>query len=196
MARTIKPAFFPESSDFRKWLQSHHKREPEIWVGYYKKGTGLPSISWPESVDQALCFGWIDGIRKGIDDVSYMIRFTPRKTVSHWSAVNIKRVKALTKTNLMKPSGLEAFGRRRKEKSAKASYEQDKVKLDRVYEKMLKANKKAWSYFKSTPPSYQKPCTWWVMSAKRESTRLRRLNVLISSSEKKETIPPLRWSKG
>ena len=196
MATPIKPTFFSQASEFRNWLQSHHKREKVLWVGYYKKGTGLPSMTWPESVDQALCYGWIDGIRKRIDDISYMIRFTPRKPDSHWSTVNIGRVKELSQKKLMKPAGEAAFKKRKKENTARAAYEQKNVTLDPSYEKQLKENRKAWSYFSSSPPSYQNPCMWWIMSAKRESTRIRRLGVLIDSCEKGEKIPPFRWSSG
>ena len=190
------PLFFPTPADFRKWLDEHHNQEKELWVGYYKKGTKKPSITWPESVDQALCYGWIDGIRKRIDDEAYMIRFTPRKSDSHWSNVNLKRIKELKKEGLVRSAGLEAFKKRNAARTAKASYEQKKVVLDPGYEEKIKANEKASHYFfEKKPPSYRKQVIWWIMSAKREETQLKRLNILIESSEKNEVIPPLRWSK-
>lgn len=191
----IKPMFFSQQSDFREWLEKNHDKAQELWVGYYKKASGIPSITWPESVDEALCFGWIDGIRKSIDDKSYMIRFTPRKPNSNWSAVNIKRVEELTSLGLMKPSGIEAFQKWQENKSAQYSYERKNVKLDPKYEAKIKANKKAWDFFQSLPPSVKKPSTWWVMSAKREETRLRRLKSLIKASEEGQRIPLLRRNK-
>lgn len=190
------PTFFPTPDDFRMWLDQNHQNETELWVGFYKKATKKPSITWPESVDQALCFGWIDGIRKRIDDEAYMIRFTPRKKNSHWSTVNLNRIKELKKEGLVMEAGLAAFKRRKSEKTARASYEQKKVALDPGFEATLKKNSKAWDYFKNhVSPSFQKQAIWWIMSAKKEETKLRRLQVLIESSEKSELIPPLRWTK-
>ena len=187
--------FFATPLDFREWLDKNHDKLVEQWVGFYKKASGRPSITWPESVDEALCYGWIDGLRKSIDDISYRIRFTPRRPESHWSDVNIKRVGELSKQGLMLPSGLAAFERRKEKRSRKASYEQKAVTLGKEYESKLKANKKAWEDFQSRPPSYKKQVSWWIMSAKKEETRLKRLNALIESSIKHEKIPPLRWSK-
>ena len=190
-----KPLFFPKQSDFRDWLEKNHREASELWVAYYKKVTKKPSITWPQSVEEALCFGWIDGLRKSIDDESYIIRFTPRRPNSHWSTINIKRVEELKKLHLMKPTGLEVFKKRKEEKSSRASYEQKSVKLDPSYQSKLKANQKAWQFFQALPPSVQKPCIWWIISAKKEETQLRRLNMLIDSSEKGEKIPPLKWTK-
>lgn len=187
--------FFPTPKDFRDWLDANHDKQTEQWVGFYKKATKIPSITWPESVDQALCYGWIDGIRKSIDEKSYKIRFTPRKPKSHWSNVNIKKIEELISSGQMKEPGLAAWEKRTEENSGKASFEQDKVVLAKAYEKKLKANKKAWQYFSNATPSYRKQTTWWVMSAKKEETRLRRLSILIQSSEKDEVIPAMRWSK-
>ncbi len=188
--------FFSTPDDFRKWLEENHEKETELWVGYYKKATKKPGITWPESVDQALCFGWIDGLRKRIDEEAYRIRFTPRKPSSHWSVVNIKRIKELKKDGLVEPSGLEAFKKRTKEKTAKASYEQKNAVLPANYSAQLKKNKRAWKFFsENISPSIQKQCIWWVISAKKEETRLRRLATLIECSEKREVIPPLKWSK-
>jgi uncharacterized protein YdeI (YjbR/CyaY-like superfamily) len=191
----MKPKFFARQSDFREWLEMNHDKAQELWVGYYKKASGIPSITWPESVDEALCFGWIDGIRKSIDDKSYMIRFTPRNPKSNWSAVNIKRVEELTALGLMKPSGIEASQKRLENKSAQYSYERKHVKLADEYELKFKANKKAWEFFQSLPPSVKKLSTRWVMSAKREETRLKRLESLINASKEEQRIAPLRRNK-
>ncbi|MCY3676189.1 MAG: bacteriocin-protection protein [Gemmatimonadetes bacterium] len=179
----------------RAWLEENHDRVDELWVGYYKKGTGLPSVTWPESVDEALCFGWIDGIRKSIDDRSYRIRFTPRRRRSHWSARNLGRMDHLMAEGLVAEVGLAAFRARDPEKQERASYEQrEAVVLPPEYEQRLRAEPDAWKYFRAARPSYRKQVTWWVVSAKREETRLRRLGILIESSARGEVIPPLRWA--
>ena len=179
----MKPAFFPTPADFRTWLEEHHAGTPELLVGFYKRGSGKPSITWPESVDAALCFGWIDGVRRSLDEDSYTIRFTPRKASSTWSAVNIKRAHELTKLGLMHPAGLQAFERRDEKKSAIYSYEnRHKAALDAALEKQFRANKKAWAFFRSQAPSYQRTLTYWVISAKREETRIKRLATLIEES--------------
>jgi len=178
----MKPTFFPTPDDFRKWLEEHHATHSELLVGFYKKGTGTLSITWPESVDQALCFGWIDGIRKRIDDASYMIRFTPRKPNSVWSGVNINRVAELDNKGLMHPAGRKAFESRRENKSGIYSYEQRTAELPEEYDKKLKRNKAAWLFFYAQTPSYRKAATWYVVSAKQEETRLRRLERLIEDS--------------
>lgn len=188
--------FFPTKSHLRKWFEKNHDKTDELWVGYYKKDTGKPSITWPESVDEALCFGWIDGIRKSIDDERYKIRFTPRRKSSTWSAVNTKRIKELIKLGLVKSAGLKVFNNRDKKKSERYSFEQVKVKLPVGFEKKIKANKKAWSYFQNLPPSSKKLSVWWIISAKKEETKLRRLNTLIECSESGRKIPPLIVSKG
>lgn len=191
----MKPRFFKTPADLRKWFAANHDKRQELWVGFYKKASGKASIDWPQSVDEALCFGWIDGLRKSIDDERYMIRFTPRKPTSHWSEVNIQRLKELTKQGLIQPSGLAVFNHRKEERSRRASYEQASVQLDGDYEKKLKVNKKAWEFFQTLSPSVQKQCIWWIMSAKREATRQSRLQTLISSSANSEVIPPLRWTQ-
>ena len=191
----MKPIFFKNQNELRKWFEKNYNKKKEIWIGFYKKDSGKANFTWSQSVDQAICFGWIDGIRKSIDEESYMIRFTPRNPRSNWSAVNIKKVKELTKLNLMHPAGIEAFQKREEKRSEVYSFEQNKVKLNSNYELQFKLNKTAWKFFQSLPPSTKKPSIWWVMSAKREETQLRRLNVLIKSSEKKEKIPPLIISK-
>lgn len=172
--------FFAKQADFRKWLQKNHKKERELLVGFYKVGSGKPSMSWSESVDVALCFGWIDGVRKSIDKDSYQIRFTQRKPTSIWSAINIKKIEELTKTGLMHPAGLASFEKRTESKSAIYSHEKEESTLPPDFKKQFKANKKAWDYFQSLAPSYRKLSTHWVTGAKQETTRIKRLNQLIA----------------
>lgn len=188
------PKFFKKPADFRKWLEKNHEKETELYVGFYKTGTGKPSITWPQSVDQALCFGWIDGIRKSIDKESYMIRFTPRKPGSIWSMVNIKKMEQLKAEGLVHPKGQAAYDRRKDEKSAIYSFEQhkDSIKLPPEFEAELKKNKKAWDYFHHSAPSYKRAAIWWVISAKREATRINRLHTLIIDSEAGLRIKELR----
>jgi uncharacterized protein YdeI (YjbR/CyaY-like superfamily) len=188
----MKPTFFPSSSEFRAWLEEHHGEPDELWVGFYKRNSGKPSITWPEAVDTALCFGWIDGVRKSVDEVSHSIRFTPRRRTSIWSEVNIKRVRDLTKLRLMQPAGLEAFGRREEAKSKIYSYEQRKTaKLGRGHEQQFRAHETAWRFFQAQAPWYRRSATWWVISGKKEETRQKRLAKLIEDSGRERTIPPL-----
>ena len=182
------PRFFKTPPDFRKWFQTHHASATELWVGFYKKDSGKKSITWSQSVDQALCFGWIDGLRRGIDEVSYKIRFTPRKQRSTWSAVNIKRAGELTTLGLMQPTGLKAFAAREENRSGIYSYEQRSPELPDEYAKKLRKNPVAWKFFQAQPPSYRKAANWWVLSAKQEETRLRRLDKLINDSAHERTI--------
>jgi uncharacterized protein YdeI (YjbR/CyaY-like superfamily) len=164
-------------------LTRHHESADELWVGFHKRATGKPSLTWPESVDEALCFGWIDGLRRSIDAESYMIRFTKRRADSIWSAVNIRRVGVLTKLGRMRAPGLRAFKRRTKKKSAVYSFEQRKtVKLPAAYVKKFKGHPDAWRFFSGQAPWYQRTTSWWVISAKQEETRLRRLATLIADS--------------
>jgi uncharacterized protein YdeI (YjbR/CyaY-like superfamily) len=185
----MKPSFFRTSAEFRDWLARNHASKAELLVGFYKKDSGRPSITWPESVDQALSFGWIDGIRKNIDDVSYSIRFTPRKPGSIWSSVNIKRAEALIAQGQMQPAGLKAYAARRENKSGIYSYEQRKVDLEEPYNRLLKRNKIAWSFFRAQAASYRKAVYWWIMSAKKEETRLRRLEKLVALSAEGQRLP-------
>lgn len=180
----MKPEFFQTPADFGTWLEKNHATAIELWVGFYKKDSGKPSITWPESVDQALCFGWIDGIRKGVDEISYQIRFTPRRRGSIWSAINIKRAKELVRQKQMRPTGLKAFAARIENKSEIYSYEQRSAGLSEPYAKLLKKNKAAWNFFENQPPSYRKMIGWWIISAKKEETRMARLAKLISESAK------------
>jgi uncharacterized protein YdeI (YjbR/CyaY-like superfamily) len=177
-----RPTFFRSPAEFRRWLERHHAEAPELWVGFHKKGSGRPSITWPESVDEALCFGWIDGVRYRIDDTSYRIRFTPRKPRSVWSLVNVKRVAELKKLGRMAAAGLAAFAKADPKRSGIYSYERQNAKLDAASEKRFRANKSAWAFFKAQAPSYQRLTTYWVVSAKREETRRRRLVALIAGS--------------
>ena len=178
----MAPTFFAKQSDFRKWLQKNHKRETELLVGFYKVGSGKPSMTWSQSVDVALCFGWIDAVRKSIDKDSYQIRFTQRKPTSIWSAINIRKIRELTKQGLMQAAGLSSFEKRIETKSKIYSYEKDEVEFTRDFKIQFKVNKKAWEYFQSIAPSYRKVSTHWVMSAKQESTKIKRLNELIADS--------------
>jgi uncharacterized protein YdeI (YjbR/CyaY-like superfamily) len=192
----IKPVFFATPPAFRMWLKKNHATATELWVGFHKKGTGKPSITWPESVDQALCFGWIDGIRKSHNVESYVIRFTPRRPTSIWSAVNIGRAKELIRLRLMQPAGRKAFERRDTDKANRYSFERQHVDLDSKYEKLFRSNPDAWEFFQAQPPWYRKTATWWVASAKQEETRQRRLGALISDSAAGKHIGPLRREKG
>lgn len=185
----MKPKFFKSPTEFRAWLAKHHSTETELVVGFYKKETGRPSITWPESVDEALCFGWIDGIRRGLGEESYCIRFTPRKTSSTWSAVNMRRVRALIEEGRMRAAGLEAFESRKENRSGVYSYEQRKEQLDEPYQGALKKNKKAWTFYQAQSASYRRAANWWVVSAKQEATRLKRLATLIELSAHEKTIP-------
>src|SRR3954467_12208731 len=189
----MKPLFFSDQQKFRAWLKKNHNKETELLVGFYKVTRGKESMTWPQSVDQALCYGWIDGIRKSIDDEAYTIRFTPRKKNSIWSAINIKKMEELTQKGLMQPVGLAVFQHRKDAKSAIYSYEKPPVVLDKQFEKKFKANKVAWTYFQSKAPSYQKTSIAWVMRAKQESTRIRRLDTLIKDSEQGRRIKLLDY---
>ena len=178
----MKPLFFATPEEFGAWLEEHHESATELLVGFHKKGSGKPSITWPESVEQALRFGWIDGVRRSLGEDSYTIRFTPRKSSSNWSAVNIRRATELAKQGLMHAAGLRAFEQRREEKSRIYSYENAPRTLPPEYEKQFRANRKAWEWFKEQPPFYHRLTTFWVISAKREETRARRLAKLIEDS--------------
>jgi uncharacterized protein YdeI (YjbR/CyaY-like superfamily) len=187
----MKPRFFKTQAELRAWFEKNHDTATELWVGYYKKGSGKPSLTWPESVDEALSFGWIDGVRKGLDKDSYANRFTPRKPKSTWSALNVKRARELIDLGLMRPAGLAAFEARQENRTGIYSYEHRPQELPREYERKLHANRRAREFWRSVAPSYRKAATWWVISAKREDTRQRRLATLIESSARGERVPPL-----
>jgi uncharacterized protein YdeI (YjbR/CyaY-like superfamily) len=184
----MEPIFFASPAEFRTWMEKNHEQETELLVGYHKKHTGTPSLTWAESVDVALCFGWIDGIRKSIDDTAYTIRFTPRKARSIWSNVNIKRVGELTEMGLMQPAGLKAFEARTADRSGVYSAEQGDIQLDEASEAALKANEKAWTFFDTQAKTYKKAVIWWIISAKKPETKAKRLAQLIEESASEKRI--------
>jgi uncharacterized protein YdeI (YjbR/CyaY-like superfamily) len=179
----MTPIFFANQSAFRSWLKKNHKKEKELLVGFYKVNSGKQNMTWSQAVDEALCFGWIDGVRQSLDDERYQIRFTPRKPGSIWSSVNIKKIEALTKQGLMQPAGIASFEKRKESKSKVYTYENEELKFPPELQKQFKANKKAWEYFQSLAPSYRKSSTNWVMSAKQETTKLKRFNEIIADSQ-------------
>ena len=185
--------FFKNQQEFRAWLKKNHNKKTELQVGFYKVGSGKLNMTWSQSVDEALCYGWIDGIRRSIDAERYMIRFTPRKTTSIWSTVNIKKVNELIKSGMMQPSGLEAFGHRKENKSAIYAYEKDPDALSKEFEKKFKSDKKAWHYFQARPASYKNSAIHWVMTAKQEATRAKRLTELITDSAAERKIKRLDY---
>lgn len=180
--------FFENQGKFREWLTINHAIKTELIVGFYKIKSGKASMTWSESVDQALCFGWIDGVRKSINSESYSIRFTPRKSNSIWSAINIHKVEALIAAGAMRPEGLKAFSFRKEENSKIYSHEKETVELTEEFTKKFKENKKAWDFFITQAPSYQKVITHWIISAKQEKTRLSRLEKAIQESELQKRI--------
>lgn len=188
----MTPTYFATQQDFRNWLEKNHDKEAELWVGFHKVGSGKPSITWPQSVDQAICFGWIDGLRKSVDAGSYCIRFSTRNPKSIWSAINIRKVEEMNKLGLMHPSGLAVFEKRDEQKSAIYFYENRPDKLSPDYENLFKSHPKAWAFFQLQPPSYQRIAAMWVMDAKQEPTRQKRLAELVADSESGLKIKPLR----
>jgi uncharacterized protein YdeI (YjbR/CyaY-like superfamily) len=179
-----EPLFFEKPLDFRNWLAKNHQKETELLVGFYKINSGKPSLTWSESVDEALCFGWIDGVRKSIDEHRYMIRFTPRKPTSIWSNININKVAELTKKGLMQAAGIAAYKHRKEEKSGIYSFEIEPKELSIEFEKKFKENKVAWNFFIAQAPSYKKVMIHWIMSAKQTTTQNSRLEKTILASEK------------
>jgi uncharacterized protein YdeI (YjbR/CyaY-like superfamily) len=177
-----RPTFFETPAAFRRWLEKHHATEKELWVGFYKVKSGKGGMVYRQALDEALCFGWIDGVLRSIDDESYAQRFTPRRKGSTWSRGNVKRVQELLAEGRMRPTGIEAFERRSDDKTGRYSFEQQGARLPRAYERTFKANPTAWAFFSAQPPSYRRAVTWWVVSAKKEETRMRRLLQLISDS--------------
>lgn len=185
----MKPTFFETPEKFRAWLRKHHRTADELWVGYWKKHTGLASITWQESVDEALCFGWIDGIRKSVDADSYTNRFTPRREGSSWSAVNTKRAVELIRQGRMRAAGRKAFEARDAERTERHSSQRDNPRLDEAREAMFRANRTAWGFFQAQPPGYRRLAVWWIVSAKREDTRARRFDQLLAVSAARRRIP-------
>jgi uncharacterized protein YdeI (YjbR/CyaY-like superfamily) len=189
----VEPVFFATSAAFRRWLAKNHATASELWVAFYKKGSGEEGITYPEAVDEALCFGWIDGIRKGVDEKSYTNRFTPRKPGSTWSNINTRRVAELIADGRMTPAGQKAFDARNEKRSGVYSFEQKNAPaLTPAQEKRFRASKAAWKFFSSQPPGYRRIALWWVISAKREETREKRLSTLIADSEAGLRIAQLR----
>lgn len=178
-----QPMFFSTQKKFREWLKKNHKNKTELIVGYYKVKSGIPSMTWSQSVDEALCFGWIDGVRKSIDENAYQVRFTPRKQKSIWSPVNLKKIEELTKKGLMQPAGIDIFKSRPKSKPTDYAFTQKELYLPSNYENQFKQNIKAWSYFETLAPTYKKLSIHWVISAVQEKTKIKRLNELIAMSE-------------
>jgi uncharacterized protein YdeI (YjbR/CyaY-like superfamily) len=187
----MKVVFFPTSVDFRAWLEARHQNCTELWVGIHKKSSGRPSITYPEALDEALCFGWIDGVRKSLDADSYTQRFTPRKPKSQWSAINIGHVERLAKAGRMRAAGLKAFAGAR-DQSRNCFYEQpEKAGFNPENERHFRTQGKAWDFFQAQPPWYRRTATFWVISAKKEATRQKRLAILIGDSSRGQTIAPL-----
>ncbi|EIE03119.1 YdeI/OmpD-associated family protein [Leptospira licerasiae] len=190
----MTPKFFKTGKEFRSWLSKNHNKESELLLGFYKTKSSKKGISYGEAIDQALCFGWIDGIRKGIDEDSYSARFTPRKRGSIWSKVNIKRIQELIQEGLVQESGLQAFHSDKK-KTAQYSFEQSEIKLPSPYKRQFQENTKAWEFFKNQAPYYQRTSIWWVISPKKEETRLKRLDILIFDSKSQKRIDAVTWKK-
>jgi uncharacterized protein YdeI (YjbR/CyaY-like superfamily) len=186
--------FFPDPAAFRAWLETNHQREAEVLVGFHKRHTRIPSLTWPQSVDEALCFGWIDGVRRRIDEDRYTIRFTPRRPHSIWSATNVRRFEELEAEGRVTEAGRKAFAARREDRTAVYAYEKAPQELPPEALERLKADEKAYEYFSSEAPWYRRNATYWVVSAKRQETRERRLEQLIADSRAGLRIPHLRRS--
>jgi len=178
----MKPRYFKSQADFRAWLEKHHATERELWVGFYKKASGKKGLAYLEAVDEALCVGWIDGIKKRVDADSFMHRFTPRTKSSSWSTINTKRVAALTKLGLMAEAGLKVFRERDRKRSGIYLYEQTARDLDPQYERRFKSDTRAWTFFQAQPAGYKRLATMWIMTAKKEETRLKRLEAIMQAS--------------
>jgi uncharacterized protein YdeI (YjbR/CyaY-like superfamily) len=188
----MEPQFFKNKGELRKWFENNHDSIDVLWVGYYKKSTRKESITWDQSVEVAICFGWIDGIRKSIDDQCYKIRFTPRNPRSSWSHKNTKTAEEMIKKGRMLAPGMKAFEHRREDTTGIYSYEQEMVDFNKEFETTFRKNQKAWLFFNSQPAYYRKITIRWVMSAKQDKTRRNRLETLISDSENQLKIKPLR----
>jgi uncharacterized protein YdeI (YjbR/CyaY-like superfamily) len=189
-----EPVFFETPAEFRAWLEEHHATASELLVGFHKRASGRATMTWAESVDQALCFGWIDGVRRSLGEHSYTIRFTPRKPRSIWSARNTERVRKMEEAGLMRPAGLAAFERRSEQRTGVYSFERpDEAQLSPDQERRFKADAAAWKWFQGQPPWYRRTATHWVVSAKREQTRERRLAQLIADSAAGRKIRPLAY---
>ena len=185
----MEATFFKWSSELAQWFEQNHNGAKELWIGLHKRVSGRIGITYAEALDQALCFGWIDGIRNSIDATSYAIRSSPRRPNSTWSAVNVKRATELKSLGMMRPSGLQAFDARGQRRSGEHRYQQGDPKLEDAHERLFRSNKDAWEFFQAQPPSYRRLASIWVTSAKREETRLRRLIALIEESGKGQRLP-------
>lgn len=192
----MSPLYFESAEEFREWLDEHHATEREVLVGFHKRGARPDAMTWPQSVDEALCYGWIDGVRKRVDDTRYTIRFTPRQPKSIWSAVNLRRVEELKKEGRMQPAGLRVLEARDVTRARQYSFEQDEVELGAAREAVFRKNGRAWKFFTAQAPSYRRAATWWVISAKQEATRERRLATLIAHSAAEERVPQFVSRKG
>jgi uncharacterized protein YdeI (YjbR/CyaY-like superfamily) len=191
----LVPVFFKSPSAFRRWLEKHHDKESEVWIGMYRMSSTKKGMTYKEALDEALCFGWIDGVRKSLDHESYVQRFSPRKKKSYWSAVNTKRVEALQTLGRMHAAGIAAFERRDKAATAKYSFEREAAALDAPALKQLRTNRAAWKYFESEAPWYRRVVVHWVTSAKKPETRQRRLDTLIRDSSAGRRIGTLPQRK-
>ena len=189
-----KPTYFATEADFRRWLEANHESAPELLVGFWKKGTGKPSIDWPRARDQALCFGWIDGVRRSLGDDAYTIRFTPRRKSSIWSKVNVARYEALTGAGQMTSAGIRAY-EENKHKSGLYAYENEQKDLTKAEEQQFRANKVAWSDWEKRPAGYRRSALHWITSAKREETRAKRLAELVEVSAEGRRLPQYDWQK-
>jgi uncharacterized protein YdeI (YjbR/CyaY-like superfamily) len=190
------PLAFATPEELRAWLEAHHETADELWVLLARKASGVPSITWPELVDEVLCVGWIDGHAKGVDDVWRKQRITPRRAGSNWSARNVERVRALTDAGRMRPAGLAAFAARTPEKTGVYSYETGREpELPPEWQARFEASAPGWAFFSRQIPSYRRTCIAWVVGAKQAATRERRLAQLIDVSERGEAPPPYRWAK-
>jgi uncharacterized protein YdeI (YjbR/CyaY-like superfamily) len=189
---TMKVTHFKSAAELRKWLERNHDKATELWVGFYRKNSGKGGITYAEALNQALCFGWIDGVRKKVDDISYTNRFSPRRARSIWSLVNTRRARELEKLGLMQPPGLAAFRARKADNTGVYSFEnRANCKLSPAYERMFKQEKGAWTYFNQQPPGYRRTVTWWIVSAKRPETQEKRLRQLIELCAKEKRLPML-----
>lgn len=191
----MKIKFFKSAAEFRQWLEANHTCVGELWVGFYKKDSGKGGITYTEALDEALCFGWIDGLKKRVDALSYTHRFTPRKPKSNWSRANIRRVEQLKSSGRMRPAGLKAFAARQPAKSGVYSFENAPRELGPAEERQFRADETAWSFFQRQPPGYRRIAMWWVASAKRQETRARRLAQLIEDSHAQRRIRQLGGNK-
>jgi uncharacterized protein YdeI (YjbR/CyaY-like superfamily) len=187
----MKVVFFESPSDFRKWLETGHQNCPELWVGLYRKASEKPSITYPEALDEALCFGWIDGVRKKANADAYTVRFTPRRPTSQWSAVNMKRAQELASQGRMRPAGLKAFEAAKHQSRRYFCDQRHEASFDQDAERRFRAHRKAWTFFQAQPPWYRRTAVFWVASAKKEETRQRRLAALMADSEHGMRIQPL-----